>query len=98
MAVPATHLTREAKAGYAPQRVRRARSLIVGLGAIGANAEQTLGLLGVSASCVDMDTVTDTGLTRGPLFARADEGRPKAQAAAERALAIYPTPEGMTAR
>jgi len=65
-------LSRERLAGYDPDRLRAARVLLVGAGALGNNVAQTLALSGVGeTSIVDFDVVELSNATRSPLFPRA---------------------------
>ncbi len=72
-------------------RLRNARVLIVGAGALGNEVIKNLALLGVGTLViVDMDWVEKSNLCRSVLFREADEGRPKAQCAAEAVPHLYP--------
>ena len=65
--------------------------MVVGAGALGNEIIKNLALLGVgSIFVVDMDTIEDSNLSRSILFRAADEGRPKAQVAAEYAMQVNP--------
>ncbi|MFC4588242.1 ThiF family adenylyltransferase [Sphaerisporangium corydalis] len=84
--------SRDMRAGYDPERLARARVLVVGVGALGQNILQTLALSGVgNFLLVDFDRFEDHNATRSPFFP-ADgwgaryEGR-KAPLVAMRALA-----------
>lgn len=73
------------------ERLRQARALVVGAGALGNEILKNLALLGVGRILVaDLDTIEDTNLTRAVLFRQQDCGRPKAQVAAERVMEINP--------
>jgi molybdopterin/thiamine biosynthesis adenylyltransferase len=73
------------------ERLRRARILVVGAGAIGNEVIKNLALLGVGhLLIVDSDTVEISNLTRSVLFRAGDKGRPKAEVAAECAAEIDP--------
>lgn len=88
---PIDLLSRERAAGYDPERLRHARVVVVGAGAIGANATQTLTLSGVGElRVVDFDRVEAGNLARSPLFRASDAGRSKARVAAERAARLSP--------
>jgi len=61
-------------------RLRNARVLVVGAGALGNEIVKSLALLGVGhLDIVDMDEVEHANLARGVLFRDGDEGRPKAE-------------------
>jgi molybdopterin/thiamine biosynthesis adenylyltransferase/DNA-directed RNA polymerase subunit RPC12/RpoP len=73
------------------ERLRNARILVVGAGAIGNEVIKMLALLGIGEIFViDMDLIEDTNLTRSVLFRAADIGQSKAQVAARRAREINP--------
>jgi molybdopterin/thiamine biosynthesis adenylyltransferase len=63
--------SRETLAGYDRECMSSAVATVVGLGAGGCNAVQTLGLAGVhELRLIDFDTVEPSNLTRSPLFDR----------------------------
>lgn len=71
-------------------RVRGARLLLVGAGAIGNEVLKNCALLGLGRIVVvDMDRVEASNLTRSVLFRPDDEGRPKTEAAARGARALW---------
>jgi adenylyltransferase/sulfurtransferase len=73
------------------QRLRAARVLVVGAGALGNEVVKNLALLGVGHLVVaDMDRVEISNLSRSTLFREADCGRPKAEVAAEHACRLFP--------
>ena len=73
------------------ERLAAAKALIVGAGALGNELIKNLALLGVgSIVIVDRDEVENSNLARCVLFRAADEGKPKAPLAAERAMEINP--------
>lgn len=73
------------------ERLRNARALVVGAGALGNEILKNLALLGVGHILVaDLDTIEDTNLTRAILFRAGDRGRCKAEVAAERVMEVNP--------
>ena len=73
------------------KKLAEARVLVVGAGALGNEIGKNFALLGVGAlDFVDMDLIEHSNLARCVLFRDDDEGRPKAEVAAERAMAINP--------
>lgn len=72
-------------------RVRNARMLVIGAGAIGNEVLKNLALLGVGNVFIyDCDTVETSNLTRSILFRVSDTGRLKAEAAAHAVASINP--------
>jgi molybdopterin/thiamine biosynthesis adenylyltransferase len=72
-------------------RVRDARVLVIGAGALGNEVLKNLVLLGIGHVAVaDMDRIEESNLSRSVLFRAADEGQPKAEVAAEAMRQIYP--------
>lgn len=73
------------------QRLRDARILVAGAGALGNEVIKNLALLGVGHLVVaDMDTIEISNLTRSPLFRESDAGASKAETAARAACELYP--------
>jgi len=73
------------------ERLRNARVLVVGAGALGNEILKNLALLGVGKIMIaDLDRIEDTNLTRAILFRKADTGRAKAEVAAEKVMEINP--------
>jgi len=73
------------------ERLRRARLVVVGAGAIGNEVLKNLSLLGVgSLVIIDFDTIESHNLTRSVLFTEADVGRPKAEVAADACRRLEP--------
>lgn len=67
--LPSSFLSRERAAGYDPLLLKKAKVLIVGMGAAGTNLLQTLALSGVGhIYAVDPDHIEPSNLTRSPLF------------------------------
>jgi adenylyltransferase/sulfurtransferase len=73
------------------ERLRAARMLVIGAGALGNEIIKNLALLGVGHVLIaDRDTVELSNLSRSVLFRAADCGRSKAEVAAERARELFP--------
>jgi molybdopterin/thiamine biosynthesis adenylyltransferase len=73
------------------KRLREARVLVVGAGAIGNETVKNLSLLGVGNLAVaDMDHVEESNLTRSVLFRPEDQGRLKAEVVCDAAKRLYP--------
>ena len=71
--------------------LRKARVMVVGAGAIGNELLKNLALLGVGRLfIVDMDKIENSNLSRSVLYRAKDEGRFKAQVAAERCSDLNP--------
>ena len=81
-----SHFDRQQRISWWDQRkIKNAKVLVVGTGAIGNETLKNLALLGVgSISMVDFDTVSKSNLSRTVLFRREDEGEQKAKVAAIR--------------
>lgn len=72
-------------------RLAQAKVLLVGVGALGNEILKNLALLGVGRVLIaDLDRVEPSNLSRSVLFRAEDCGRPKVEAAAQRAREIYP--------
>ncbi len=88
---PETRYSRLELAGWSAQRLQEACIMVAGAGALGNEVIKNLVLIGVGTILVvDFDTIEVTNLSRSVLFRPGDEGRSKAQVAAERARAINP--------
>jgi adenylyltransferase/sulfurtransferase len=72
-------------------RLRRARVLVVGAGALGNEIIKNLALLGVGNLFIaDLDRVENSNLSRSVLYRAGDRGRFKAEVAARAARDLYP--------
>lgn len=77
--------------GFDFARVRRAKVLVIGAGAIGNEVLKNLALLGFGNIFIyDRDTVEMSNLTRSILFRASDRDRPKAETAARAIKSINP--------
>jgi molybdopterin/thiamine biosynthesis adenylyltransferase/DNA-binding transcriptional regulator YhcF (GntR family) len=73
------------------EKVRNARVLVVGAGALGNDVIKNLALMGVGQIfIVDFDTIEAANLSRSLLFRDSDNHRSKAEVAAARARALNP--------
>jgi adenylyltransferase/sulfurtransferase len=73
------------------ERLRAARVLVVGAGALGNEVMKNLALLGLGTTyLIDQDVVEPSNLSRSVLFRQEDAGRPKAEVAARRACELNP--------
>lgn len=73
------------------ERLRSAKVLVVGAGALGNEVLKNLALLGVGhVFVIDYDTIEPSNLTRSVLYRAADAGRPKSDRAAAAVKAINP--------
>jgi molybdopterin/thiamine biosynthesis adenylyltransferase len=76
------------------RRLREARCLVVGAGALGNEIIKNLALLGAGhLTIIDLDVVERSNLARCVLFRERDEGRPKAGVAARAARELNPEVE-----
>jgi molybdopterin/thiamine biosynthesis adenylyltransferase len=89
----ARHLVLREVGGPGQQKLKAARVLVVGAGGLGAPASLYLAAAGVGTiGFVDPDTVSLSNLQRQVLYATADVGRPKLEAAVEHLGALNPHP------
>src|SRR5580693_3523842 len=73
------------------ERLRDARVLVVGAGALGNEVMKNLALLGLGTTyLIDLDVVEPSNLSRSVLFREEDGGHSKAVVAARRALELNP--------
>ena len=72
-------------------RIKNAKVLVVGAGALGNEILKNLALLGVGNVLVaDLDKIENSNLSRSVLYRAGDNGKSKAATAAARAKEIYP--------
>src|SRR5258708_26879124 len=73
------------------EKIRAARVLVVGAGALGNEILKNLALLGFrQIVVVDLDRVETSNLSRSVLYSEQDIGKPKASAAADAVRRILP--------
>jgi molybdopterin/thiamine biosynthesis adenylyltransferase len=73
------------------EKLRSARMLVIGAGALGNEILKNLALLGFAhIVIVDLDSIEASNLSRSILYRAADIGRPKAEAAADAVKNIFP--------
>jgi molybdopterin/thiamine biosynthesis adenylyltransferase len=78
-------------------RIRKARVLVVGAGALGNEVCKNLAMMGVKQLVVlDRDTVEAANLSRSVFFRQKDHGRPKTEAISERLRELNPDVEIVT--
>ena len=87
----ARHLVLREVGGPGQQKLKAASVLVVGAGGLGSPAALYLAAAGVGALFVcDPDVVDASNLQRQILYAEADVGQPKSEAAADRLAALNP--------
>ncbi|MEP9357595.1 molybdopterin-synthase adenylyltransferase MoeB [Sphingomonas sp. KR3-1] len=87
----ARHIVLREIGGGGQMRLKAARVLVIGAGGIGSPAIEYLAAAGIGTlGVVDDDTVSLSNLQRQTLYATADVGQPKAQAARSRVAALNP--------
>ena len=87
----ARHLVLREIGGPGQQKLKAARVLIVGAGGLGAPAALYLAAAGVGTiGIADADTVSLSNLQRQVLYAEANVGKPKVEAAAQHLAALNP--------
>jgi molybdopterin-synthase adenylyltransferase len=87
----ARHLVLREIGGQGQQKLKAVRVLVVGAGGLGAPASLYLAAAGVGTlGLVDPDAVSLSNLQRQVLYATADAGRSKVEAAVERLAALNP--------
>jgi adenylyltransferase/sulfurtransferase len=73
------------------EKLRAARVLVVGAGALGNEIVKNITLIGVGhCTLVDMDSIEFSNLSRGVFFREGDEGKFKSQIVATRAMELNP--------
>jgi molybdopterin/thiamine biosynthesis adenylyltransferase len=73
------------------EKLRDAKVLVVGAGALGNEIVKNLALLGIGNVLIaDLDRIENSNLSRSVLYRKEDNGRFKAEVAAAAAKAIYP--------
>jgi adenylyltransferase/sulfurtransferase len=73
------------------QKLRDAKVLVVGAGALGNEIVKNLALLGIGNILIaDLDRIENSNLSRSVLYRREDNGKFKATVAADAARGIYP--------
>jgi molybdopterin/thiamine biosynthesis adenylyltransferase len=73
------------------KKLKAAKVLVIGAGALGNEIVKNLALLGVGNILIaDMDRIENSNLSRSILYRESDNGKPKAEVAARAARDIYP--------
>ena len=72
-------------------KLKNAKVLVVGAGALGNEIIKNLALLGIGNVLIaDLDTIENSNLSRSVLYRKEDNGKPKSTVAAAAASGIYP--------
>jgi len=97
LTLPSGRFERFARVDWWDQaRLRAARVLVVGAGALGNEVVKNLALVGVGhLAVVDMDRIEESNLSRSALFAAADQGRFKAEVVCLAARRLFPDIEAV---
>ena len=73
------------------ERLRKAKILVIGAGALGNEILKNLALLGIgNVFIADLDLIENSNLSRSVLFREKDNGLPKAEVAARSVQDLYP--------
>ena len=73
------------------KKIRDAKILVVGAGALGNEIVKNLSLLGVGHVLIaDLDLIENSNLSRSVLYRASDNGLPKSEVAARSAVDIFP--------
>ena len=77
--------------GWNQEVIDKGKIMIIGVGALGCEIAKDFALMGIGKLIlVDLDTIETSNLSRQMLFKPGDEGRPKAEVAAERLKEMNP--------
>jgi len=77
--------------GWDQDVINKGVIMIVGVGALGCEIAKDFALMGIGKLVlIDLDTIETSNLSRQMLFRPGDEGRPKAEVAAERLKEMNP--------
>jgi len=77
--------------GWDQDVINNGTIMIVGVGALGCEIGKDFALMGIrKLILIDLDTIETSNLSRQMLFRPGDEGRPKAEVAAERLKEMNP--------
>ena len=77
--------------GWDQEIIDKGTIMIIGVGALGCEIAKDFALMGIGKLIlVDLDTIETSNLSRQMLFKPGDEGRPKAEVAAEKLKEMNP--------